>query len=503
VTVYTTASFEAMTVGQRESLPIYAPPAAIVELLLRRLPGLAPAVRTLALFRFDGSPFVRGSISEWIGEGPDLFALPLAEAFDWDAPIDRFYTIFEPEIRALLSPNATSSDKGLCQMALILHYLQSLGNEIAPFAAGFEVMTNFQPAVRALRLLGARRPLSKLAVAAFCAACYSLFSELIRGDTIELDRSDSHEDRTFEYAIKCISLVKEFAGGSDLRALLRDPRRGMIIDRIFTKVPDLEPQPFVSPFIHAQDVIVSVHPYIGLALVASTNKPLQLTSVIKIINPLNRDNPIDRRPCEVFAYDREIGLGGGFLAALFARLSVTQVIFFVVEDHAAISPLTLRLFSNALAIIGAGLRPLVCVAGLMLIGRDSLIAHAFPTDPAAISVFQPRKGPPDARQFDHFLAGAEFVRDESKRFPNAIRRMIFLGNGKLLRGSIYRGDLLRALSEYRIYFDAFTEVPNQELSGICEETRGMHWLVADAKSVSELAHFLDPNAPRIPEPNFS
>jgi hypothetical protein len=475
IRIYSPINNDLLNVGFSVTVPSSFTAVELSDQIRSQFPGPPMADQVIGLWLANGERFPEGSLHYAFANREDhrIYAFVGPRGIvDWDAEVKEFYDIFNEEMEILLSPTARSTKEGLCQMALLLHFFRSLGDEIDRFVDGFNRVIRFPPMLTTLRQIARRDPVSKLDVAMFTAAVYYVFHSFVYAPEACLEESDRPLsvglDRTLEYTLKCASRI----GWSpdDFMQNPGSPPAIACIDRGFDVSDVLMPRKLVMPFPYARDVIVEVGSGLGLALVGWSSKPLELTSTIDVISPMNREHPRERIALEVRVHDAALA-PSPVLPALFDRSQIAQNVLFMVEDHAGIKPDEYIRLTKAVDIIALALERAPCVTALMMIGESQSVVRNFPCSPGRLGPFVPRRQQASSLRFECFAEGFRLLAFAKDRFVRARNRIVLIG--RVFTGQNARTDEVRQMAAANsVRIDVFSLGNAGALQDICRQTGG-------------------------------
>jgi ubiquitin-protein ligase len=402
--------------------------------------------------------------------------------------------IYDGVVQRLLSPMEESSELGLCQVALVLRYLQELRGTPNRFIPGIARLSLFPPVVLAMNRLKERGMFTRLDLVTITSVLYLLFAEFLSGRF--------PPRRVFECTLQCMSVVLTFGTEQiDVADGLYWPvgRIGQLdsysgcMQNIFHEVPDLEPRPLTRDLRScARNVIVRVSPYLGLALCASQRKPLQLTSTLTIINPMNRAAPVQRLSIELLSY------GAGIrpippLPRVVDPSDVEQLVVFVLEATSRLTEEAMLLVETIFGYMLTRMSTLPCLGALMIAGGGP------PTGPleltADLQSLSRFNWPEPSRSVclcDTLMVGASVLASEWPNYHHSQPRIVVVAGPPEDRtvDRFEPGLLPPAFRQNRIILDSVGIDADLDLNSLSVESGG-YSLIVDAKNMDGALRLID------------
>jgi hypothetical protein len=258
---------------------------------------------------------------------------------------------------------------------------------------------------------------------------------------------------------------RRYRADAGARRIPPEDRRRAIV-HAFDELSGLRPRRLRELAAAAVDVLVYVPPYVGLALTGTTSKPLALTSTVEVVNPMARSR--NRAPLEVIRTED----AAAPLPSVFEARAVTQLVVFVVEDGAAVDERQSRAFADALGAIGASLGRIDAAAALVLVGETCQLVRPLPADPRSIDAFRPRRENGRPAWVDCLEQVFGYFPDDNGMFPNALRRVIVVADGRASPSRQRVEEILPIVERMAVFVDALLLSENHDIVNVAMAHRG-------------------------------
>jgi ubiquitin-protein ligase len=469
VKLFSTIDLDAMLTGIDATFPATATPEDVVAFVERQCRDRLRSSHSVLLFSGAGERFTEPTLRDVDASiAHALYVVFYTDMPDelLSRPIRQFCPIGEHQLAMMLAPLSRQTRSGLCQLVVLLSYLQAGGERSMDFLNIVSAITGFAPLVVGLWNIIHSKMISGYQLIAVSAALEGLFRQMIHIES---------KGSILDYTLKCASFLMAHecptpitvTHGRWLPSAERMPLPRCVpkaIDGIFSLVEYLRPRK-VSEIPKGECLVVAqVDPCIALISRSATAPPDSVHLVTALAPP--QDVALSRLRPSQFRFP-----------ALVPKSAVHQVVVFLVEsampaDNLYFANLVIQLCLDQFEAISP------VFAGLAFYGKTTNLAIRPTAEYArfreSFDVVR-QNGPVEL--WSAIVIAMETLRNARRDLPNAILRVVVIGQTEDLgEGSLV--ELANELLQSRVILDALWFGRNRALGNMARVSGG-HYFVPE------------------------
>lgn len=456
----------------------------------------------VALYVTGGAPFVSGRLEEQFQtEQERVLYCVIYRGCPEDAlrkQFTQFYNIEDDSFQRLLSPVEAVDPIGLCQIALILCYLQFDGARARVFMRSAIYVTFFAPLAVALWRLVNEKALTGSDIVVITSCLHAVFATFLE------TRAD---DGVFKYALKCASFlasaeVPRFTIRIESGTWISNGQRIELpriksfrdLENAFIREPGFRPWNLDEVQLVSGSAFVKVPPLVGLKVVGRVGKDRTLSNTLDLINPLAR---IPRAVLNVrriaYAIENQPIIE---LPRVISPKEVSQIVMFCVDSSISMYENDRYFFVDQLItqMMTFYAKQGDVAVGLCYFSDDIQTKHA----PFLLSQSEhqlPSHFGGRRKLWDGIAKAVESVCESRYLYTNAFPRIIAISCGEDNDSRKTGGPTAKSLAKTGIMMDSLVLCPNEELCAISHTTGGISVLIQRPEKLldfCELEVFLNP-----------
>lgn len=456
----------------------------------------------VALYRTGGVPFVSGRLEEQFEAGQErILYCVIYRGCPADAlrkQFTQFYNIEDDSFRQLLSPVEAVEPIGLCQIALILCYLQFDGARARLFMRSAIYVTFFAPLAVALWRLMNEKALIGSDIVVITSCLHAIFATFL--DT----RAD---DGVFKYALKCASFlasaeVPRFTIRVESGAWISNGHRIELprvksfrdLETAFIREPGFRPWNLDEVQRVSGSAFVKVPPVVGLKVVGRVGKDRTLSNTLDLINPLAR---VPRAVLNVrrieYAIENQPIIE---LPRVISPKEVSQIVMFCVDSSTSMYENDRYFFVDQLI---TQMMAFYAKQGDVAVGlcyfSDDIQTKLAPSILSQSEHQLPSHFGGRRKLWDGIAIAVESICASLSLYTNAFPRIIAISCGEDNDSMTAGGPIAKSLAKTQIMMDSLVLCPNDELCAISHTTGGISVLIQRPEKLlefCELETFLNP-----------